>query len=343
MKPSQILLTLAAFVVVVAGMKAAAKILVPFLLACFISILASPPLFWLQKKKVPTSLAVLIVVMGIFISAFLVVKLIASSVQDFSSNLPFYQHKLTELTRALVAWLTQRGIDTSGLALEETLNPASAMKLISILLNNLRNLLTNGFLIMMTVVFMLLEASSFPKKLSSIFDQEQGPHGHLHSFVETVKRYMAIKTIISILTGVLAALLTTALGVHYPLLWGFLAFVLNYIPSIGSIIAAIPPILLTLIQLGMLRALIVAIGYLAINLIMGSFLEPRVMGKGLGLSTLIVFLSLIFWGWVLGPVGMLLSVPLTITAKIALDTKEETRWLAILLGPEVPQGQGTTK
>lgn len=336
MKPSQMLFVLAAFIVVVAGMKASAKILVPFLLACFISILASPPFFWLQKKRVPTAIALILVVLGIFIVVFLVVELVASSVRDFSSNLPLYQQKLTQLTRALVAWLGTHGIDTSELALEEALNPSSAMRLISILLNNLRALLTNGFLILMTVVFILLEASSFPKKLSAILGNGEGTADRLGTFVENVKRYMAIKTIISFLTGALATGLTAVLGIHYPLLWGFLAFLLNYIPSIGSIIAAIPAVLLALVQFGPLRAMVVAIGYLIINLLMGSILEPRIMGKGLGLSTLVVFLSLVFWGWVLGPVGMLLSVPLTITAKIALDTREETRWLAVLLGPEAP-------
>ena len=119
--------------------------------------------------------------------------------------------------------------------------------------------------------------------------------------------------------------------VDYPLLWGLLAFLLNYIPNLGSIIAAVPTVLLTLVQLGWSAALIVFAGYSVVNVVIGSFIEPRFMGKGLGLSTLVVFLSLVFWGWVLGPVGMLLSVPLTMTLKIALESSEENRWLAKLL------------
>jgi AI-2 transport protein TqsA len=121
------------------------------------------------------------------------------------------------------------------------------------------------------------------------------------------------------------------IGVDFAPTWGLLAFLLNFIPNIGSIIAAVPAILLALIQLGLPSALLTLLGYLVVNITIGNFLEPRVMGRSLGLSTLVVFLSLLFWGWVLGPIGMVLSVPLTMTAKIALAVNEDTRWLAVLL------------
>jgi predicted PurR-regulated permease PerM len=145
---------------------------------------------------------------------------------------------------------------------------------------------------------------------------------------------MAIQTVISLATGACVAIFLTIMGVDYPLLWGVLAFLLNYIPNIGSIMAALPPVLLTIIQFGLGRAVGVAIGYLVINMTIGNVISPHLMGRGLGLSTLVVFLSLIFWGWILGPVGMLLSVPLTMTVKIALESSEDTRWIAILLGSE---------
>jgi len=145
---------------------------------------------------------------------------------------------------------------------------------------------------------------------------------------------MAIKTLISLATAILVVILLIAIGVDYPILWGLLAFALNYVPNIGSIIAAVPVVLLTVIQINLTNAALVAAGYFIINLFLGSVIEPRFMGRGLGLSTLVVFLSLLFWGWVLGPVGMLLSVPLTITVKIALDSNDDTRWIAVLLGPE---------
>ena len=132
---------------------------------------------------------------------------------------------------------------------------------------------------------------------------------------------------------VLAMLSLMVIGVDYPVMWGMVAFALNFVPNVGSIIAAVPPVLLAVVQLGAASGLAVAACYLAINIVMGNVIEPRYMGKGLGLSTLVVFLSLLFWGWVLGPIGMLLSVVLTMKLKIMLDSNEDTRWLAVLLGP----------
>jgi predicted PurR-regulated permease PerM len=181
---------------------------------------------------------------------------------------------------------------------------------------------------------MLLEVSSLPVKLKKIFNDPDKSISQVQSIYDNINKYIAIKTWISLVTGLLATILCIIIGVDYPILWGVLAFALNYIPTIGSFIALIPPVLLTLVQLSPIEALVVLVGYVIINTVMGNILEPKFMGKGLGLSTLVVFLSLIFWGWILGPIGMLLSVPLTITIKIVLDSSEETRWLAVLLGSE---------
>lgn len=332
---SRILLTIAAFIVVVAGMSAAKVILVPFLLAAFIAIIGSPPLFWLKRKGLPTWLAYLIVILGIVILGLMVAGLVGSSINGFSNNLPAYEAKLKNQTNTIIGWLEKLGIDISSLALSEMLNPAAAMKLVSRLLNSLGNMLANGFLILMTVIFILLEASSFPAKLRAILGGPESSLKHFDQFIGNVKHYMAIKTLVSFATGILVAIWLAVLGIDYFMLWGLLTFALNYVPNIGSIIAAVPAVLLAMIQFDLLRAVLVAIGYVVINMVMGSVIEPRFMGRQLGLSTLVVFLSLVFWGWVLGPVGMILSVPLTITAKIALDSREETRWLAVLLGPEI--------
>jgi len=333
-KAAHVLLSIAAFIIVVAGMSAAKAIIVPFLLASFISIISSPPLFWLKERKVPTWLALLIVMFAILFFLLLIAGLVASSVNDFSGKVPFYEARLTAQTDAVLGWLERIHVDVARLELEKIFNFAAVMKFVAMLLNQLGGMLTNGFLILLTVIFMLLEASSIPTKLNAIFRDPEASLKRIKYFTGTVNRYIAIKTGISLSSGALVAIFLAIMGVDYALLWGVLAFVLNYIPNIGSIMAAVPAILLTIIQLGFGRALGVSIGYVVINMVMGNVIEPRLMGRGLGLSTLVVFLSLIFWGWILGPVGMVLSVPLTMTVKIALDSSEDTRWISILLGSE---------
>jgi predicted PurR-regulated permease PerM len=141
-------------------------------------------------------------------------------------------------------------------------------------------------------------------------------------------------------TGVLAGVWLAILGVDFPVLWGFLAFLLNYVPSLGVVIAAVPAVLLALVQYGLGRAFLVAVGYLAVNIIIGTILEPRIVGRGVGLSTLVVFLSLILWGSIFGLVGMVLCVPITMSLKFALEANEQTRWFAVLLGREPSAGEG---
>ena len=328
------LITAAAFVIVVAGMRAAESILVPFLIAVFVAVICMPSLSWLQKKGIPKALAMLIVIVGIAIIGMLMAALIGTSLDDFSRDLPGYQALLQEKAQSLVSWLRESGVSIPENWISDAFNPGAAMNFAAGLLSKLGNVFTNAFLILLTVIFILLEASSVPVKLRIISDNPESSGAHFDKFIKNVNRYMAIKTLTSLGTGVAVAIWLIILGVDYPLLWGVLAFLLNFVPSIGSIIAAVPAVLLALIQLGIGTALWAGLGYLVVNVLIGSIIEPRIMGRGLGLSTLVVFLSLVFWGWVLGPVGMLLSVPLTMTLKIALDSREDTRRIAVLLGSE---------
>jgi predicted PurR-regulated permease PerM len=153
-------------------------------------------------------------------------------------------------------------------------------------------------------------------------------------FVDDMKRYMIIKTGISLAAGILIGIWLSVLGVDSPVLWGFLAFLLHYVPNVGFIIASIPAVILTLVQLGLGRAALVAAGYLVVGFTLGNAVEPRLMGRRLGLSTLVVFLSLIFWGSLLGLIGVVLCIPFTMTLKFACEINESTRWVAVLLGRE---------
>ncbi len=329
---SRILITFAAFIVIVAGMKAAATIVVPFLLALFLAIICSSPVSWMHGKGVPAWLAILVVIVAILAVSSFVTGFLGASIGDFIRSYPRYTIDIERRFSGIYAWLEGRGIDMKNLDLLGRIEPGKVMGYTAILLNSLKDALANGFLVIITVVFILLEASSFPKKLREILDNPDRTLPHFEKLANEIRRYLAFKTWICLATGALATVFLLATGVDYPFLWGALAFLLNYIPTIGSFIAAIPPVMLAFVQYGYTRGIIVAVGYIVLNLVIGNFIEPRVMGKGLGLSTLVVFLSLIFWGWVFGPVGMILSVPLTMMMKIALETREDTMWMAVLLG-----------
>jgi predicted PurR-regulated permease PerM len=330
-RAQRMMLTLAAFVIVIAGIRAAKEILISFLLALFIAIVVYPLLGWLRGKGVPTIVAILLILLMIISLGFLVAVMVGSSLTDFSSNLPAYQRGLTEKTRDLLQFFEERGLEISDQTFIESINPGAAMRLTSSLLTGMGNLVGDTFIILLVVVFMLLEAATFGDKLNTVFHSTSKEVDRYRVFIDNINRYMVIKTWISLGTGVIVSIFLSILGVDYALLWGLLAFMLNYIPNIGSILAAIAPVLLSLIQIGPGTSIVVAAGFLAINTTIGNLIEPRVMGKGLGLSTLVVFLSLLFWGWVLGPVGMILSVPLTMSIKIALLSFEETVWLSTLL------------
>ena len=328
----RILLGGAAFVIVVAGMREAQSLLVPFLLSIFIAIVVAPLLAILLRHRIPTLIAVILIAMIIVAVGLLIGGLIGNSVDSFSQQLPFYQEKLRQLMAAMLRWLAEYGIDISTHSVTALLDPARAMHMAAQGLTSLTGLLANTFLILLTVAFLLFESSDMPAKLHRILQRPEESYRHFEHFLGTIKHYMLIKTATSILTGVLVGLLLWLLGVDFPLLWGLVAFFLNYVPNIGSLIAAVPAILLALVQLGIGPALWTTFGYLVINNLVGNYIEPRFMGRELGLSALVVFLSLVFWGWVLGTIGMFLSVPLTMTLKIALDTREESRWIAVLLG-----------
>lgn len=329
----------AAFVVIAAGIKAAEAVMVPFLLAAFIATIAATPVFWLNRFKVPVGIAITLVMISIVGVLFGVGAIVAQSATAFTAKLGFYQSQLSILTEDAIKLIQSAGIEVSTDVVLSYFDPGTALEMAGTTVSRLGSVLSNSFLILLTVIFILAEASSFPSKLTAILRNPTEGMPHFRRFGENVNRYIAIKTTVSIATGVVIWLFLTILGIDFPVLWGLIAFLLNYVPTIGSIIAAVPAVLLALVQFGPGIALVTAAGYVVTNVVMGNAIEPRFLGKGLGLSTLVVFLSLVFWGWILGPVGMLLSVPLTMTAKIALEANPATHWIAFLLGPADEVGE----
>jgi predicted PurR-regulated permease PerM len=325
------LLMLASFVIVVAGMKAASSILVPFFVAVFIAVVCTPPLFWLQRKGVPKVLALVLILVAILIVGLLFGALIGPSLNHFLNSLPEYQERLSTYIATITSWLHENGINIPEEEMPH-IHPGWVMSLAGGIFSALSSVLTDAFLILLTVVFILLEAADLPKKLRLVLKNPERSLSTIEKFSQSAKRYLVIKTLISATIGVVIWLWLLILGVDYPVFWGTLSFLLNYVPNIGSIIAALPVALLALVQLGVGSALLTVLGFVVVHIVVGNIIEPKLTGKGLSLSTLVVFLSLVFWGWVLGPIGMILSVPMTSLVTIALESYEETRGLAIMLG-----------
>ena len=321
-----------AFVVIVAGMREASALLVPFLMAIFISVLCSPPLAYLQNRKVPNGIAILIIILVIIFAGGILGTIFTSSLTAFAADIPIYTNRLESVAGEILLWLQARGLAVDEAQWREWFQIQSIFPYATSLLGQFGSLATNAFLIILTVVFILAEEASLEQKLKlTVKDSNKNILG-IFRITKSINQYMAIKAAISLLTGFLAFLLCRIVGVEYPVLWGTLAFLLNFIPTLGSLLAALPPVLLALVQIGSISAAVVAAGYLIINLVLRQFMEPRIMGRGLGLSPLVVLMSLVFWGWVLGPVGMLLSVPLTMMLKIALEASPDTRWVGAVLG-----------
>ena len=330
-RAQQILFTSAAFVIVVAGMRAAQDILIPFLLAIFIAIISNPLVSFLQKKRIPRGVSIFFIFLLMVAFGFGITSLLGTSLNQFSNNFPQYQVLLKKYAEGFFSFLKEKGVDVSGQILLEQFDPGAVMSLTSGVLAGLGTILTNALLIIIMVVFMLMEANLFKDKIVTLFGDTDGRTTQIASFTNTVKRYMLIKTAISVATGSVATVWLLMLGVKYPFLWGFLTFLLNYIPTIGSNIAGIPPVLMALIQYDVFMMLIVGVGYFVFNNVFGNFLEPRIMGNGMGLSTLVVFISLIFWGWMFGPIGMILCVPITTIIKIAFANTEGAQWISTFL------------
>ncbi|MGB5627992.1 MAG: AI-2E family transporter [Woeseiaceae bacterium] len=332
---SSSIIIMAAIVVVIYGMQMMSVLLVPFLLAVFLALITVRPMLWMQEHRVPSILAALIIVSMLMLLLAVIGVILGSSIADFTAALPSYQARLDVLVdRAFEFMVTNLNVDESIESISDMIDPGWAMGLVAGILNSLRDVLTNTFLIIFTMIFILLEASTAKTKFAAAFGASEMSLERPRVFLQNLGRYLGIKTLISIATGLCAGALTWALHLDFPLLWAMLAFLLNYVPTIGSIIAAVPAVLLALVQIGPGAAGATAVGFIGINAVFGNFLEPRLMGYGVGISPLVVFVGLVVWGFIFGPVGMLLSVPLTMTLKMAMESDDRTRWVAILLGSE---------
>ena len=324
---------------VITLMHLAAPVLSPLLLAVFITVIATPPLRWMRRKGVPKWGALAVIVFILLDVGSLLALLSTGALEGFRDSFPTYQERFMLLSQQAGGLLERFGMEHSQEAIPDLLDPKKVMAAVRLMLSNASGVLATGLLVLLAVMFILMEAPSLHAKLRVAFKPSAEAEARISQLLKRLNRYMSIKALTSLGTGVLIWGWLTFLGVDFAPLWGVLAFLLNFVPTIGSIVAAVPPVVLALVQLGVPEALLAMLGFMAVNVGIGNFVEPRVMGRGLGISTLAVFVSLLFWGWIFGLVGMFLSVPLTAALIAALDASPHTRPLAIMLGPELKQDQ----
>lgn len=330
------LIQAAALVVVIAGLKAASPIIVLVLVSAFFSMLAGPAVLWLGRKRVPVAAAVALVIAAFLGLATLTGVVVGASINDFIRAVPGYRARLDLQRAELVAWLRGRGVQVPAIEWLNVIEPGAVIGLAGQLFAALGGLVGNVLLVVLIVAFVLLEVPWFPDKFRAAIGSSAAAMARAREILGNVERYVLLKTVLSLATGAGVAIWVALVGLDFALLWGLLAFLLNFIPNIGSVVAAVPALALALVQLGPGKTLLVLAGYVVVNFIFGNILEPRWMGRSLGLSTTVVFLSVLAWGWILGTVGMFLAVPLTVALRIVLANNESTRWLAVLLGPERP-------
>ncbi len=329
----------AALVIILYGIHQAQSIVSLFLLSVFLALIATPPMRWLEKKRVPSSIAVLLVMASMIGLLVVIGGIVGASLSSLSDSLPFYQQRLQKDLLALKPFLASKHIVVTDKVLLEYLNPGPVMDLVVGSIAGMGSAISNIVLILLTVSFILLEASSFPVKLRSMLGDPLRAFPQFTKFVDDIKHYMILKTLINLVAGIILGLWLYFLGVDFPVLWGFVAFLLHYVPNLGSILCAIPAVLLALIELGPGPAALAAAGYIVVGFTVGNVVEPRLMGRRFGLSTLVVFLSLMLWGSLLGPIGVVLCIPFTMSLKFACESSESTHWIALLLGSgTLPEG-----
>jgi predicted PurR-regulated permease PerM len=326
------LVNIAALIIIIGGVIYAKSIITPFLLALFISVICAQPISWMEKNRIPRWLALIIVIFGLIVLFSGFSFLIGGTVSSFSGNLSKYESTLTTISNSFIQYLNDQGLKIPQDQISNLIQPAKILEYTASALNTLFNMMGTTFVIFLIILFILMEFGSFSVKAKAIRTESGKSISYFSTILRNIRHYLAIKTILCLSIGILIYLALIIIGVDYPLLWALIGGIMNYIPNIGSIISTIPTVLFALVQLGLGGALWTLGATMLIHNILGNFIEPRIMGRGLGLSTLVVFLSLLFWGFILGMVGMFLSVPFTMTIKIMLEQNEKTKWLAILLG-----------
>ena len=329
------LVAIAAFIIIVAGLKAASELLGPVLLSLFVVLVTSPIMQWLKARRVPNWLANLVVILGVVAVGVLLLLFLAASVTQLTASVPEYRSLLDAQIVQLETWMDARGFESADVFKLDLFRPSRLIQVVVAFLTGLIGTLGNVGLTLFIFIYMLVGASSFTRKLNSGLGLRNPMLTKIAAFSRSVSLYLLIKGWLGAMTAIVQTLLLWFLGVDFAVLWGVLSFLFNFVPNIGYIIALVPPLILALLESGIGAALLVFVGYALINNFFDMVIGPRYLGQGLDLSTLVTFLAVIFWTWILGPIGAFLALPLTVMFKtLVLETFSDSELLAQLMGAD---------
>lgn len=339
--------TFAALVIGIAGLRAASPFLVPLMAAGFIALIVSSGVAYLRSTRLPDWAAIPIAIVLALVVGGIIALIVTITANQMASGELELQELLTERMNAVTEWINKT---LSGLGLNvEFSSIASSFQLKDVagqmrsVLNKFGGFVSSTALFILFMIFMLIESRSLPAKVRTIAgDRAMEDGGQVHEIVHSVQMYLIVKTAVAAMTGTAAGLACWAIGVPYAPFWGFLAFLFDFIPAFGAFFAAIPAAILALLVLGPLQALLTLGAFLAVNAGVGNFIEPRLHGRNQSMSPLFVLLSLVFWGWVFGPVGMLLAVPLTMILKISLEGTGEFNAFTVLVSSRTNDEESPT-
>lgn len=333
----RLLLTLASVVAVLAGMRAAAPVIGPVFIALLITIAWSPGSTRLRQRYGwhPTVAALTGIVLGVIAMTFFV-ALVWMSLVQLQERLPEYQPRVAAIQESIRIALADLPLDTTRLFSSETLQPGAIVGWALRAIRRLTETAGNLAILVLLMAFMMIEAVRYPEKLRDALASSHAAVDRANRFGASMRSYVVINAIFGLIAAVANTALLLALDVDFAILWGVVSFLLSFVPNVGFLMALVPPATLALVQYGPVRAVIVVVGYFVINFIVDNIVKPRFVGESLDLTPITVVVSLVFWGWLLGPVGALVAVPLSIAVKFLLESFEESRWLAHIMSDRDP-------
>jgi predicted PurR-regulated permease PerM len=340
-----VLLSMAGVVVTVAGIRSVSGILGPVFLALMLTVTASPLSTWLRRHGAPDWAAAAALVVTVYLVLFGLGGALVLALSRLVDLMPQYQSQFAQLRADVTRALGDLGVGAQQVRdVAGWIQPGGVAGVLHAVLGGVLGLLSNGIFLLAVLLFLCLDAVHFPDRLRTAAAQRPEVIGALRSFARGTRRYLLVSTVFGLVVAVIDTLVLWALGVPLPVLWGLLSFITNYIPNIGFVIGLVPPALLALLEGGPARMAMVIGLYCAVNFVIQSVVQPKMVGAAVGLSATVSFLSLVFWSWVLGPLGALLAIPLSLLAKgLLIDVDPATRWIDPLIGAggpdDVPDGR----